>query len=76
MTEPTNTWSEWSMYVIKNLEDINAALKIITEEQHSLEKDMAVLKTKIHRTYKFMGVAAGAIPVLIAVGYFLLRFML
>ena len=75
MVEPTNTWAEWSMYVIMTLEDTNKVLKTLEHENHRLSKDIAVLKVKIDRTYKIMGVSAGALPVLVILSYFLINYV-
>lgn len=56
-----NSWTEWSKYVLKELERLNEAMEKMGEEVRQLNNEMLVLKTKIAVIATLASFAGGAI---------------
>lgn len=58
----TNGWTEWSKYVLKELERLNACYDSLNEKVGKISNDIMMLKVKSG----VWGAIAGLIPVVIA----------
>jgi hypothetical protein len=63
--EIVNGWHEWSKYVLKELERLNACEERIERELREIRTDLATLKVKAG----MWGAIAGLIPALAAILY-------
>jgi len=62
MPDPTNGWTEWSKYVLKELERLNTCYDSLNEKMNKISNDIMMLKVKSG----VWGAIAGLIPVVIA----------
>jgi len=63
-----NGWSEWSRFVLKELERLNTCYERLDEKLDKVNNDIIALKLKAG----VWGALAGAIPVLVAILVWLL----
>ena len=63
-----NGWSEWSRFVLKELERLNTCYERLDEKLDKMNNDIISLKLKAG----VWGALAGAIPVLVAILIWLL----
>lgn len=57
----TDTWTEWSRYVLKELERNNEAIEALRDTLQTLKVDMATLQTKVYIFGTVLGFLGGAI---------------
>lgn len=66
---PENTWIEWSQYVLKELERLNACYEKVDSRLNSIERDIVSLKVRSG----LWGAVAGMIPAIGVVLYTILK---
>lgn len=62
----SDTWTEWSRYVLKELERNNEAIESSREALQELKVQMATLQTKVYIIGTVLGVLGGAIGTALA----------
>jgi len=68
-TPAPNGWSEWSKYVLKELDRLNTCLTEVNNNVTEIKVEIATLKVKSG----LWGAAAGTIPVVIAIAIALIK---
>jgi hypothetical protein len=69
-TEPnTNGWSEWSRYVLKELERLNNCYEGLHKDVGEIKTEIATLKVKA----SIWGLAGGLIPAVIVLIYYIIE---
>ena len=61
--KPGGSWTEWSRYILKELERLNETQTTIEKRLTQIEVDIGMLKVKAG----IWGATAGAIPAVIAI---------
>jgi len=67
--ESPNGWNTWSKYVLKELERLNVCYGELKKEVVQTNIEIAKLKVKAG----FWGAVGGAIPVMVAIGVWMLQ---
>jgi hypothetical protein len=66
---PINGWSEWSKYVLKELERLNTCYEKLDSHLDKIATDIATLKVKA----SIWGAIGGIVPVAIILAWMLLK---
>jgi hypothetical protein len=61
-----DTWTEWSKYVLKELERNNDSIDSLRKDIQELKVDMATLKTKIYIIGAILGTLGGILGTALA----------
>lgn len=65
----SNEWNEYQEFVLRELKRLNNNIEKIEDKLDNISKDTVVLKVKAG----LWGLLGGAIPILIALGFYLLK---
>ena len=62
----SNSWTEWSQYVLKELEDLNKNMDAVKNCQIGIKIDIAKVKERIAIRSTIYGAIGALVPVIIA----------
>jgi len=65
-TSQNDSWTEWSKFVLKELERNNDSIESLRKENQSLRVDLVTIQTKVYLITAGIGIIAGAIGTAIA----------
>ena len=69
-----NTWLEWSRYILKELESLNADVEKLRNCDHAKDIEIAMLKERVTRSAFLWGVIGALIPITVGlIIYFLTK---
>ena len=70
---PGNGWSEHAKLVLHELERLNDCYETLAKDLARLKNEFVALRTEFKIKAGFWGLLGGAIPVIIGLGYWILK---
>lgn len=69
----TNGWSQWSIFVLKELERLTECIKQVETTVNEIHTELQVHKEQFRQKASVWGLVGGAIPVAIMIGVYVIK---